>query len=344
MENLQEERTHPEELDHKLNNKKRGYLFIIFFICIIVMGIGLGSIILKDSELSSSTSKPKNTTSVNKENKSESKYRLAYIDNGTLWTINSDGTNRKKITSVEKNDLNALHSWSPNNKYILYDFLSQGGYGLIVVNMSTGRARSIVDPGGIVPYYSGALWLNDDTILFNDGKRFNTENINDKSIKPVIIPGLYQPEGIGTIFSLSPDKQWLLYKLEGSGVGGPYYDPTQYLYNLSTHEKRAILQSQHSVGWYEDGISYIVYNNKIPTYWKSDINGENKIKLTKLEFEKRMDRYTSLDGYNMRVTTPDGKYFVEDSCPYIINSTTGERIKFINHDYCDGNDSFSWSN
>jgi Tol biopolymer transport system component len=82
--------------------------------------------------------------------------KLAYVSSksdgkGDIWTMNVDGTGKKRLT--ERDDTyDYFPSWSPDGNFVVFNSSTQhdhnGDWALYVVDIKTGEARLLFDSPG----------------------------------------------------------------------------------------------------------------------------------------------------------------------------------------------------
>ncbi|OGK33135.1 hypothetical protein A3E10_01030 [Candidatus Roizmanbacteria bacterium RIFCSPHIGHO2_12_FULL_37_23] len=186
--NIDQRPLHPQA-EHATQNKfsiLKNKLFIplnILFIVLIVAGAGVSLFL---SFQNRTTSKEKQTEKIRPtesysyptplpqlkaSNSSDAKGKIAFVSEGEIWTINSDGTNKKQITNDENNKFHI--SISSDGKKIAYGFYpkdekkrtNEGYYvgynsGLAIHNLDLKETKTLIPYSPIQNHYP--LWSHDN--------------------------------------------------------------------------------------------------------------------------------------------------------------------------------------
>jgi tol-pal system beta propeller repeat protein TolB len=95
--------------------------------------------------------------------------RIAYVSNGLIRVVDSDGENDRAVTT---SGTSLSPAWHPNGRRLVYSRMSNVGTQIEQLDLETGRARSMSSTGlNITPVYS----VDGRTILYSTGDESGTD-------------------------------------------------------------------------------------------------------------------------------------------------------------------------
>ncbi|MDP3724067.1 MAG: hypothetical protein Q8R11_00360 [bacterium] len=245
-------------------------------------------------------------------------YRMSgtILEGGDVWTSNSDGSGKQKLTSSAH--IGWLYSWSPDNSFILASTneVSQNFVKTDYVAIDTQSGSETAIP--VVRGMSGDgnsdfVWIGNKEIAYADENVIYKITIGGQRSEINRIPA----EAQAIFYHLNKTASKIIYDTSAPGFSGDMINV--FVYDLVSKQKNQISEGGNAyvLGWMGNNIAY----QQGKGLWSSSSDGKTKRKLADLEEWYILGSAISQDGNKIFFTADNrgsgkpnqGKVFVYDS-------------------------------
>lgn len=201
-----------------------------------------------------------------------------------LWLYSRNGDRNKQVTF--DHGIDTVYGYSPDQKRILLKTIKllptektvESYLGLFDAE-SNQISKLFKDSYDDPLYYNDVYWLDNDKIIYAKLRKLQIYTISTGSTDTLVDTNKSITDNTDIVFKISPNRQWLVYRYEGQGLGDPpQQDHNSYLLDLSTKNQN-ILPKGIGIEALDDNLIIYHKGNQI---WKMNPDGSQNQFVTKI--------------------------------------------------------------
>lgn len=183
-----------------------------------------------------------------------------------LWLYDKDLTQGVQITS--EHEILGLYGKSPDDKKVLVSTVNRVPTDnnvhekISIVNLGNKNITRLFASNNETSSINSIAWLDNNRLIYSLGRQIKIYTISSGSEEVLIDTEKSITDATRILFSLSPDRKWLVYYYSGNGLGDPpQQDKSTYSINLENKKQTRLFSLS-------DGY-YITLNNNFVIYSKT---------------------------------------------------------------------------